>query len=73
MRAFLLAKQVNVSVIKAASDNLATLAIKGLLAVNIIKVAAIDTFILALPLDKPYALINCIIKVNCSYKSLQLF
>ena len=71
-RAFLLAKQINVSFIKDISSNLATLAVRGILAVNAIKVATADTFILALPLDKPYKLINQILSVNYRYASLQL-
>ena len=70
-RAFLLAEQINIKVIKAACSNLAKLATQGL--IGTIKIAATNTFI-ALPLaDKPYSLINRIIKLNCTHDSLQLF
>ena len=73
MRAFLLAKQINIKVIKAACSNLAKLATQGLIATNAIKVVFTNTFIATLLVDKPYLLINYIIKLNCTYNSLQLF
>ena len=72
-RAFLLAKQINIKVINAAQSNLAKLATQGLIAANAIKVAATNTFMATLLVDKPYLLINCIIKLNCTHNSLQLF
>ena len=72
-RAFLLVEQINIKAIKAARSNLAKLATQGLIAANTIKVAATNTFIATLLVDKPYLLINCIIKLNCTHNSLQLF
>ena len=72
-RAFLLAEQINIKVINTARSNLAKLATQGFIAANTIKVAATNTFIATLLVDKPYLLINYIIKLNCTHNSLQLF
>lgn len=72
-RAFLSAKQINIKVSNAARGHLAKLAAQGLIAVNIIKVAATNTFIALLLGEEPYLLINYIIKINCTHNSLQLF
>ena len=70
-RAFLLAEQVDIKVVNTTCSNLAKLATQGLN--NLIKVVATNTFIALLLVDKPYLLINYIIKLNCTHDSLQPF